>query len=407
MTNNGANGDANASCIRKNIGETDQYNIVCVCNATYCDEINIEWPEQNEILIVETDRTGKRFSKRTIAVKADDSTQSDMSENKSNDEPQIIVKVNTEKKLQKILGFGGAFTDAATMHLNKMAPEMHQAILEQYYGKSGLSYNIGRVTVSGSDFSERPYSYDDLSAKDQTDFELFQFRLQKEDTVYKIPSILKAREIVKQQQNNSDLLLFASSWSAPAWLKDNLSLVQGHLKGNSSGLYHDAYARYLVRFMQEYEKMGVKFWGLTSQNEPETAKLPHYNFNSMIFEKDQLNEFVRDNLGPMLAKYNYTKENGFNLIYFDDNLVQIVDYIKEIVNDEKTMNYVSGVGIHWYGRYVVPYSTIDEMKKIIPSSSDTFILSTEACHESGTRPGNWSRGEEYAYDIIQVIHGLA
>ena len=82
---------------------------------------------------------------------------------------------------------------------------------------------------------------------------------------------------IKQAQETAkkDIKLFGSPWAAPAWMKTNKKMQHpGKLIGNVSGEYYKTWANYFVRFLQEYEKNGVKFWGLTVENEPSAGLLP-------------------------------------------------------------------------------------------------------------------------------------
>ena len=74
-----------------------------------------------------------------------------------------------------------------------------------------------------------------------------------------------------------DLRLFASPWSSPWWMKTNKKMQHpGKLIGNVSGKYYKTWANYFVKFLQEYEKNGVNFWGLTVENEPNAGSGPRY-----------------------------------------------------------------------------------------------------------------------------------
>ena len=75
------------------------------------------------------------------------------------------------------------------------------------------------------------------------------------------------------------LKFFGSPWSAPAWMKTNGKMQgKGSLKGKAGDKYHKAWALYFVKFLEAYEKNGVKIWGLTAQNEPSTGFIPGYEF---------------------------------------------------------------------------------------------------------------------------------
>ena len=63
------------------------------------------------------------------------------------------------------------------------------------------------------------------------------------------------------------LLVIASPWSPPAWMKTG-----GSMLGASGGVLrddcYDVYARYFAQFLKEYEKEGVPVSAVTPQNEP-------------------------------------------------------------------------------------------------------------------------------------------
>lgn len=80
-----------------------------------------------------------------------------------------------------------------------------------YYGSNGSRYSLGRIPIAGTDFSTRPYTYDDVAG----DVSLQNFSLTEEDYDYKIPYLRKAIEL------NPDVKFFSAAWSAPPWMKTN------------------------------------------------------------------------------------------------------------------------------------------------------------------------------------------
>ena len=80
-----------------------------------------------------------------------------------------------------------------------------------YFGRNGSRYSLGRIPIGGTDFSTRPYTYDDSPS----DVSLRYFSLAPEDYKYKIPYIRRAIEL------NPDVRFFSSAWSAPSWMKTN------------------------------------------------------------------------------------------------------------------------------------------------------------------------------------------
>lgn len=47
------------------------------------------------------------------------------------------VTVDGQMRYQKIIGFGGAFTDAAGINMNALSEKAHDALLEAYFGPKG------------------------------------------------------------------------------------------------------------------------------------------------------------------------------------------------------------------------------------------------------------------------------
>lgn len=79
---------------------------------------------------------------------------------------------------------------------------------------------------------------------------------------------------------NGKLDLFGSAWTAPPWMKDH-HVWAGYSMLNET--MYQVWADYTVKFLDEYEKKGIKFWGLTTGNEPQTGfyKYPYTKINGM------------------------------------------------------------------------------------------------------------------------------
>jgi len=121
------------------------------------------------------------------------------------------------------------------------------------------------VPIAGTDFSTYTYSYDDFPG----DITLSNFSLTTEDTVYKVQLNIFLK-IKLRVNNNKDkvqipyinmaksvagakaIRLFASPWSAPAWMKSNNAFSgQGFLLQE----YYQVWADYFVRLPYEYIKL--------------------------------------------------------------------------------------------------------------------------------------------------------
>lgn len=170
--------------------------------------------------------------------------------------PRLRIAVNASARFQRLIGFGGAFTDAATINLASLPAAERAAVLDWYFhAEEGIGYGTGRVPVASTDFSTSDYSYDDVAG----DFDLAHFSVAVDEASGKL------RLVADALARHPGLKLFGTAWSAPAWMKTTRSMEGGALAANAS----DAWARYLSAFASAYEAaLGTKLWGLTAQNEP-------------------------------------------------------------------------------------------------------------------------------------------
>lgn len=369
-------------CVPKDFG---QGSVVCVCNATYCDDIGqIDRPPVGQYLVYTSTQDGLRFQKYQGPI-----TPSELN-------GDVTITIDRSQRLQTILGFGGAFTDAAAINIANLSSETQDRLLRTYFSDEGLEYTLGRVPIGGSDFSKRGYTYDD---DHDGDFNLTYFALASEDVDYKIPLILRV-----QRAYGRPIKMFASAWSAPAWMKTNDNLKgKGTLLGEPGGQYYQTWANYYVRFLQEYEKRNVTFWGVTSQNEPVDGDTPGFSFNCMGFTADTLGTFIGTNLGPTLEEAGY---GDVTLMMFDDQRPLLYDWTTKILaNDSLASHYVKGIALHWYWNFLVGPEVMVRTHDAFP---ELFILATEACEGASPEPnhvilGSWRRAENYAQDILQDL----
>uniref|UniRef100_A0A7E4W3U0 Glucosylceramidase n=1 Tax=Panagrellus redivivus TaxID=6233 RepID=A0A7E4W3U0_PANRE len=368
-------------CDIKSVTSHGIHGFTCSCNASYCDTIEDFQVSHEEVLGFVSSDAGKRFQKFTVK-------QSDI----SNDSKTIKIKLNSSQTFQKIEGFGAAFTDAATINLKKLSPATQNKLLEAYFDPiKGLGYTFGRVPLGSCDFSTRVYSYDDT---DQ-DFNLTHFALAKEDLDFKIPAIQAAKKF------NNDIKLFASPWSSPAWMKATKD-VKGYsgLAGDINGPYYKSYAKYFGRFLQEYSKHGLQYWGLTVTNEPSGC----YGYQCMIMNASTQIDFVALHLREALNKAGF---ETVKIMIHDDTRNKMVPVAKTVAADPEKRKLIDGLAFHWYD-----WNTLEPVRQTHELLPDKFTLSTEACNgwqdtERGVYLGSWLRATRYARDIIRGINAYS
>ena len=70
-----------------------------------------------------------------------------------------VVSIYPQVTYQTIDGFGGAFTEASAHTYMGCSDAKKKEMIEAYFGKDGLRYNIGRIHMNSCDFALGNYTY--------------------------------------------------------------------------------------------------------------------------------------------------------------------------------------------------------------------------------------------------------
>jgi glucosylceramidase len=246
----------------------------------------------------------------------------------SGDPNLLTIDVDESTRYQRIDGFGGSITDASAWVLAQAGPAQQASIVSALFDRqAGIGISFLRQPIGSSDFSLNPFTYDDIYQWG-TDYDLASFSID-HDRAYILPALRAALAV------NPAISVMASPWSPPAWMKTDGSLIAGSLRTTA----FDAYARYLVKFIQAYQAEGVPIGSLTVQNEPLTT--PPYPSMYML-APDQAT-FIGQNLGPALAAAGLPTR----VFTWDHNLD--TTYPFTVLSDSAANSYVSGVSFHCYG----------------------------------------------------------
>jgi glucosylceramidase len=299
------------------------------------------------------------------------------------DEAAPTVMVDPAKAFQVIEGIGGALTDASAETFAKLAPESQQRLLEAYFdAERGIGYSLARTHINSCDFSSESYAY----AEQAGDTELRSFTLN-HDRRHRLP-------FIKAALAKAPLKIFASPWSPPAWMKTNANMLDG---GKLKPEYRDAWARYFVRFLEEYGKEGVPIWGLTVQNEP----MAKQTWESCLYTAEEERDFVRDHLGPALEKAGLSR---VKLMIWDHNRGILYQRAKAVYDDPNAARYVWGAGFHWYvGDH---FDNVRLVHEAWPDKHLLFTEGTPATYDPATVE-DWKWAEVYARSMIQDFDNWA
>lgn len=293
-----------------------------------------------------------------------------------------LIIIYPEVTYQEIIGFGGAFTEAAGYCFSRLPQDRQNQFIADYFSLEGNNYTLCRAHIGSCDFCLDTYSY----SNNET---LSDFNIDR-DKKYIIPLMKKAFE------KNKNITIVASPWSPPAFMKNNKKLKHG---GKLIDKYKSLWAEYLIKYLKAYQEEGINIDYMTIQNEPKAAQF----WESCQYTAKEEQEIIKNHIAPALKKNNIPVK----LLIWDHNKERVVYRANEIFNDSEVKDMVAGIGYHYYsGDYFENIKTFKEIYK------DKLAIHTEGCtgyerlwfRKKKRRVPN---AEIYAHDIIGDLNNGA
>ncbi len=337
-----------------------------------------------DVTIVQTGKGGDRL--RSIAPLGEDAV------------PGFTLVVDTANPRQVIEGFGASFTESAAWNLACLPEADRREVLAKLFDPvAGAGFTLMRTHINSCDYSLRHYTYVEPGDLALATFDIAEDRAgftgRENDQVAGvamadpgfdlIPMIEAAREVA-----GADFRILASPWSPPSWMKtgEHAEMTGGHLRRDvgedGRRIHYDAWARYLVAYVEAYREAGVEIWALTPQNEPGHAE--HARWDTCFWSPEWQREFVAEYLGPALAAADLLDPEdlaaGVRLYVFDHNKADALASVPVILGDPAANRYAYGIAIHWYainlgGEQNFRGDVLDELVRRYP---DKPILHTES-----------------------------
>ena len=304
-------------------------------------------------------------------------------------EGDVSVFVDPAKTFQTMLGIGGAITDASAEVFARLSAKNQERLLRAYFDpRDGIGYSLARTTIHSADFSSASYTY---VAEGDTTLDTFSVA---HDREFRIPLIKRAIATA-----GGHLTLFASPWSAPAFMKSNASMLQG---GTLKPEFADAWAHYYARFIRAYEKEGIPIWGITVQNEPMASQ----RWESMIFSAEDERDFLKNHLGPVMAREGLADRK---IIVWDHNRDLMTQRAHVIFDDPEASRYAWGMGFHWYETWAGGAPMFANVGVVHSAYPDKHLLLTEATVEGfdPARLQSFANAERYGTALINDFNNGA
>ncbi len=307
-----------------------------------------------------------------------------------------VVEI-TADKAQYIDGMGGTFNELGWDALCTLPEEKRQEVIYNLFSPEESNYTYCRMPIAASDFAMNFYSYNDVV----DDFEMVNFSIARDRHIL-------MRYIKEAQKIHPGLKMWASPWAPPAWMKTNNHYASEYDNDavNHNGLprhralelpttgfkmqpgYLNAYALYFAKFVQAYEKEGIKIEAVHIQNEPCSTQ----KYASCTWRPEDMAYFIGRFLGPKFEKENIDTEIFFGTINRDNP-----QYTRVALDDPEAAKYIRGVGFQWDGKGAIPH-----IHKEYPHLK---MMHTEA--ECGTGTNDWAAAEHTWWQISHYLRNGA
>lgn len=297
----------------------------------------------------------------------------------SNEKSYHTLELNGES-YQTMEGFGGCFNELGYIALNKVSKDKKEEVMKKLFDPEECNFTYCRLPIGANDYAASWYSLNETKG----DYEMKNFNIER-DKGCLIPYINDA------EKYSGKLTLFASPWSPPTWMKFPEVYNFGTLIWEEKNL--KAYAVYFKKFVEEYEKEGIKINQVHIQNEP----IANQKFPSCVWSGKQLRDFIKGYIGPLFEKSKMDTEIWLGTLnspyddYGDENwqFGQYNNFANTVLSDKEAKKYVNGVGYQWGGKHALLQTKIayPEMK----------LIQTE--NECGEGKNSWEYAE-YVFNLI-------
>ncbi|MDO6761252.1 hypothetical protein Q4566_13660 [Tamlana sp. 2_MG-2023] len=300
----------------------------------------------------------------------------------------IVLVPNIE--FQTIEGIGGAFNENGGEALFSLPKNKRHEVLKNLFNPNHANLVFNRTPIGASDFALDAYSYSMIPE----DYEMKHFSI-KRDKKHLLPYIKAALK------ENDAMLLQASPWSPPAWMKysnamdkNNANPEQSRLK--DSPKIYKAYASYLVKYIEAYKNEGVNIDRFCIQNEPDTyAPFPGCNMSM-----SQMHDLSLNYIMPAFKNKNLNTgiwAGTFRTINRGDHY--------KILNTE-TINKFDGIGFQYANEpFIRDVSLLAPYMKIINTETKCYNgdNSTEQAKERIDEIANYINAGSTNYCYWNII----
>lgn len=309
------------------------------------------------------------------------------------DENTADISVDDTKTYQTITGIGTSVDGSTVGNWWKMSESKRAEFIRTLLDPvNGMGLTSFRLTIGAADFTDKDfYTYYDAPNATLNGVEpnwdgdgITGFSIQKDHDEHIIDFVHALQSEAKNL--GVDISFFASPWSPPGWMKtptsssssyaDNSLLLKG---GDFNSEHINDYAKYLVRYIEEYQKEGIPVSALTLQNEP-LLEIDYPSCHMTGTQEAQLATSIKSQLAASTVLNDAEKQ--VQVWAFDHNFDGADSYVSEMKQSPEDWANVDGIAFHPYG------GNPSTMGALSQANPDKSIHLTERSWW-GTTGANW------------------
>ncbi|HEX6718367.1 MAG TPA: glycoside hydrolase family 30 beta sandwich domain-containing protein [Pyrinomonadaceae bacterium] len=283
----------------------------------------------------------------------------------------VSVNVDYTSTRQTVEGFGASVTWVAN-DLDSFSPAKQTQILDLLYdtSKAGAGLSWVRVGSFLCDFNPSPGVFDWNHWGIQSGMRW----LQRVNTAYGVNKYM------------------VSSWSPPAWMKDNNSCTNG---GHVLSQYYPNLAALKIQWLNNAKaQLGFEAQVESVQNEPDHRA----TYDSCEWTTSEMNTFIANHLRPALASSGLSSKLMAPEPSFYSNFDNAWGF--PLLNDSGVRAAVSIVATHGYGRtdkFDTPCASCTQYNKPIWQTEDSNL--------DGKYNGSIDEGMTWSTEIYKALNG--
>jgi glucosylceramidase len=297
------------------------------------------------------------------------------------------IDLDTTAKLQTIDGFGGCFNELGWKAIQSLPPAAGDSVIKSLFDTiTGCKFNICRMPIGSSDYClAKAYPLDG----NNHDADWYSLNETNNDTLMTQISIARDSAYLLQyikaaMKYKPGLKIWGSPWSPPIWMKDNHAYSGGTINWTTTIL--NAYALYLEKAVQLYQKQGINFYALSFQNE--STQLPPYP--GCTWSALHHRDFIKLYLGPKFA------DDGINCEIWTPTMnCSDFSFFTTMLDDPLCASFIKTVCFQWAG-----YQILDPINLKYPNATFKLYQTEQECGSGETGAALWD------YAVQSVFYNM-